>query len=153
MNTTELRAYLSERYPNAFKPKNAQKVPLKVGIRNDILAAHPELSKNEVNAALSDYTGGPKYLTHLQPGADRFDLGGAISGKVTDGEAAWAVKRLRQLEAKWRRERTEKWRRERADKSTNSKQRVNRENSNGLHRPVAAAAGTEVSPEVGSGNP
>jgi ProP effector len=88
MNTTELRAYLSERYPNAFKPKNAQKVPLKVGIRNDILAAHPELSKDEVNAALSDYTGGPKYLTHLQPGADRFDLGGAISGKVTDGEAA-----------------------------------------------------------------
>jgi ProP effector len=145
MNTTELRAYLSERYPNAFKPKNAQKVPLKVGIRNDILAAHPELSKDEVNAALSDYTGGPKYLTHLQPGADRFDLGGAISGKVTDGEAARAKKRLRQLEAKWRRER--------ADKRTNSKQRVNRENSNGLHRPVAAAAGTEVSSEVGSGHP
>jgi ProP effector len=102
MKSFELRQLLAERYPNAFKPKGAQKLPLKIGIHNEIVAANPELTAEEVRAGLADYTGGPKYLEHLLPGAVRIGLDGSPAGTVTEREANWARIRLKHLRATWR---------------------------------------------------
>lgn len=99
------RAELVERFPLAFAGKGEQKRPLKIGIREDIKAAWPEVSDDDLGRALMDYTGGFKYLRNVAAGQARLDLDGQPCGIVTEGEAIHAgvkVGKIHRLAAKRR---------------------------------------------------
>lgn len=96
----ETRKLLVEAFPAAFRHRGAEKIPLKVSIDKDILAAMPEMSGTRLRKALHDYTRGPTYLRNLVEGADRHNLDGSVAGKVTAREAAHAAYRLAKLNTK-----------------------------------------------------
>jgi sRNA-binding protein/ribosomal protein L7/L12 len=97
----EMRQFLVNNYPACFKPKGSWKLPLKVGIHDDILARHTWLTMDEIKAGLKDYTDGPKYLTRCVDGADRFDLDGQPVSKVTLRQEQHSRARLDRLRAEW----------------------------------------------------
>jgi ProP effector len=83
------REVLVSLFPEAFRPKGAIKVPLKLGIHLDLLT-RTDLAFWRVRCALIDYTSGYKYLTQIVEGAPRIDLDGNPAGAVTAKEAAHA---------------------------------------------------------------
>jgi ProP effector len=93
-----LRVYLLRRFPNAFMPFKAPKIPLKLGIRKDIRLAEPTIGWNQLQLALEDYCNGRTYLRALVPGAPRIDLLGDVVGVVTAEEARRAAYQLQMLE-------------------------------------------------------
>lgn len=93
-----IRAELVERFPKAFCPKGAQKVPLKIGINRDIKAAWPEVSSKHLRMAMFDYTRGFKYVANMKAGAERIDLDGQPAGAVSDDDAADAAEKLVKLQ-------------------------------------------------------
>ena len=88
------RELLAERFPACFKPKGAMKLPLKIGIYHDVLAALPEVGRHRLHDAFADYTNGPKYLTQIVEGAVRVALDGSPAGLVTAKEAEHARIRM-----------------------------------------------------------
>jgi ribosomal protein L7/L12 len=101
----QIRALLVDRWPYCFKPKGTVKLPLKIGIHDDILARWPDLwgpiTMPEIKAALADYTDGPLYLNSCSPDAARYDLDGWVTGTVTLGNHCHSARRLKALAAKW----------------------------------------------------
>ena len=85
---------LAGKYPAVFVLLESKRKPLKLGIRDDVIAALPELKPNHVGTALHAYTGTPGYLMRVVEGAERIGLDGQAVGVVTAGEAAHAVKLL-----------------------------------------------------------
>lgn len=85
------RRILAERFPKAFMPTGAVKIPLKVGVKEDILAASPDLTRGQVTKALRDYCRGEKYLRAMVVGARRIGLDGADAGFVSSDEARGAA--------------------------------------------------------------
>lgn len=88
------RAVLVERWPRCFKPKGAPKLPLKVGIVDDIQREMPEIGYRRLLHALTDYTGGATYLRAIVVGGERIDLNGEPAGIVTRSDADHALARL-----------------------------------------------------------
>ncbi|QND55664.1 ProQ/FINO family protein [Mesorhizobium huakuii] len=83
-------------YPLAFDRKNAR--PLKIGIREDMLAAgHGAV---EVSVGLGWYTRRQNYGKRQIEGAVRVDLAGQPAGTVTAAQAAHAAKALVRRAAK-----------------------------------------------------
>jgi ProP effector len=83
---------LQKRFPNVFPKNPAPKLPLKVGIFED-LAVHAKdlsLSETELRDAIKTWCRGSRYWKCLVEGAARVDLTGAEAGKVTAQEAAGA---------------------------------------------------------------
>ena len=79
---------LRQRFPAAFARLSARKRrPLKIGIRDDIIAAVPEIDAAEIGRAVRLYTGGR--VEHCVAGAQRIGLGGEPAGIVTADEARW----------------------------------------------------------------
>ncbi|CAN7343229.1 MULTISPECIES: ProQ/FinO family protein [Paraburkholderia] len=83
---------LQKHFPNAFPKNPAPKLPLKVGIFEDLVAHAKELSLNEAELrdAIKTWCRGSRYWKCLVEGAARVDLTGAEAGKVTAQEAAGA---------------------------------------------------------------
>lgn len=96
----ETRALLVERFPRTFMPKGARKIPLKVGIYQDLRAAAPDISSRRLTLALHDYTSGRTYLRALIAGAHRLDLEGWPTGTVSTDESIQAAKSLREIDAR-----------------------------------------------------
>ncbi|GAB4071708.1 ProQ/FinO family protein [Ancylobacter sonchi] len=90
-----VRDILAERFPRCFMPKGEPKLPLKIGIYNDIKAAAPDIGGRRLFLALRDYTTGGTYLAAMREGADRIGLDGWPDGKVSAEQAADAQRRLR----------------------------------------------------------
>ena len=68
--------------------------PLKIGIRNDVIARHPELQPGLIARALRTYTRSVGYLKTLKAGAVRIDLEGNPVGTVTaadEADAEWKI--------------------------------------------------------------
>jgi ProP effector len=84
-----LREKLVEMFPDCFKPLGQSVVPLKVGIHRDVLAALPDISRNDLKLMLGTYVRAEGYRQGLVEGAVRFDLAGNPSGAVTAQEARW----------------------------------------------------------------
>lgn len=101
MIATATRALLVERFPAAFMPPHTDKRPLAVGIYKAIRAACPDIPCRDLNFAMRDYTGGPKYLRALIVGADRIGLDGAPVAQVSETQATHAAARLAALKARW----------------------------------------------------
>jgi sRNA-binding protein len=83
-------AQLAELYPNCFRQPGQ---PLKIGIRNDVVARHPELQPGLIASALRTYTRSVGYLKTLKAGAVRIDLEGNPVGTVTAADEADAERR------------------------------------------------------------
>lgn len=94
----DIRAVLVERFPKCFMAAKKAKLPLKLGIRDDILAACPDLQVGDVKIFLEEYCQyGPRYLAAIVEGADRVALDGSVDGAVTADQARRAKERLEEL--------------------------------------------------------
>jgi ProP effector len=83
---------LQKRFPAAFPKKPEPKLPLKVGIFEDLLP-HAEqlgLSEAEIREAIATWCRGSRYWTCLTDGAARVDLNGAPAGVVNARDVAFA---------------------------------------------------------------
>ena len=76
---------LAERWPACFFVYEQHRRPLKIGIRDDILAALDEIavSKRGLRRAMRSYVGNEVYCSRLVVGAVRIDLDGQPAGIVT----------------------------------------------------------------------
>lgn len=83
---------LQKRFPNAFPKNPAPKLPLKVGIFEDLAAHATELalSEAELRDAIKTWCRGSRYWACLVEGAARVDLAGGEAGSVSATEAAGA---------------------------------------------------------------
>ncbi|CAB3780212.1 RNA chaperone ProQ [Paraburkholderia ultramafica] len=83
---------LQKRFPIAFPKNPAPKLPLKVGIFEDLVVHAKELSLSEAELrdAIKTWCRGSRYWKCLVEGAARVDLTGAEAGLVTAQEAAGA---------------------------------------------------------------
>lgn len=82
---------LTERFPQAFDPKNPK--PLKLGIRDDLAALAPEVDLG----VLGPWCGRPRYLKALIAGESRVDLDGNPVWEPTQAERDDAAARLKAL--------------------------------------------------------
>jgi len=87
-------AMLIETYPQAFSRTNIR--PLKIGIQDD-LVADEKIAKNKIKRALASYVRSPNYFRAMKLDADRIDLKGESSGKVTETEAEYAKTQLKEF--------------------------------------------------------
>ena len=88
----QLVSELSELWPQCFSVYERRRKPLKVGVRDDLVAYGYDV--RVIGAALRYYTASSGYLYTLKPGAMRVDLDGKPAGVVGDNEAAFAKEQL-----------------------------------------------------------
>jgi ProP effector len=88
---------LQKKFPRAFPKNPAPKVPLKVGIFEDLLIQATELglAAPELRDAIKTWCRGSRYWTCLAEGAARVDLSGGEAGRVSPQDAV----RAKSLEA------------------------------------------------------
>lgn len=79
----KLRAEMVQKFPAIFSKKGGVKMPLKIGISQDIIDTCPDIKPWKVKAFLNDYTHGPRYLLALATGGARYALDGTPCGEVT----------------------------------------------------------------------
>jgi len=80
---------LQKRFPKAFPKNPAPKVPLKIGIFEDLLTHAKELSltESDLRNAVRTWCRGARYWACLAEGAPRVDLAGQEAGSVTEADA------------------------------------------------------------------
>lgn len=100
-------ALLAATWPATFSIYERKRRPLKIGIRDEILAAiGGTIELEELTAALRRYTGNTCYLRAMfigAPGIPRIGLDGQPCGEVTPEQAATAAARLASYAAARRR--------------------------------------------------
>jgi ProP effector len=74
---------LAELFPHCFFGQTHLRRPLKIGIRDDIFARHPELQTGRIRSALRTYAQNVSYWVLLTAGTPRVDLDGNVAGEVT----------------------------------------------------------------------
>ena len=72
---------LADLYPHCFDRMNRR--PLKVGICEEIIAQHPEMSRHRIKRLLKEYTQHELYWSTLKAGTPRIGLDGNVAGEVT----------------------------------------------------------------------
>jgi ProP effector len=90
--TSPLKAIelLAERFPKTFFVYENHRRPLKIGIRQDLVALGI-LSRTAIKAALRAYCSNRVYRSRLLAGAVRIGLNGESAGTVTEAQA-WPPK-------------------------------------------------------------
>jgi ProP effector len=96
----EILTMLAARWPRAFALLEADRRPLKLGIRDDITAVLGADAPPRLRQVLAWYCNAVGYLRRCLPGATRRDLDGESAGEVTADEAANARYKLDQRTAK-----------------------------------------------------
>ncbi|APR39581.1 ProQ/FinO family protein [Paraburkholderia sp. SOS3] len=83
---------LQKRFPAAFPKKPAPKLPLKIGILEDLLPHAQELALNEaeIREAIATWCRGSRYWASLTEGAARVNLNGEPAGQVSPRDTAFA---------------------------------------------------------------
>ena len=89
------RRAMLKRWPNCFSGYMRPKMPLKVGIDKDILAADPELDTEIVKLVLRIYVTHETYREVMIEGAGRVDLDGNPAGVVTKSQAELSAMKLK----------------------------------------------------------
>lgn len=91
---------LQRQFPKAFPKKPDAKVPLKLGIHQELLGQAEKLGlePEAITLAIKTWCQGSRYWACMTDGAERIDLAGEASGAVTAPEA----QRARQLERRQR---------------------------------------------------
>jgi sRNA-binding protein len=91
---------LAERFPKAFFLYERKRVPLKVGIRNDLTAVLGDaIEPKLLNVALRHYLVNIGYQFALKAGRPRYDLDGNVAGQVCAQEAEYALRAIAGLKA------------------------------------------------------
>ncbi|BDB24131.1 hypothetical protein Tamer19_70590 [Cupriavidus sp. TA19] len=82
-------ARLQKRFPTVFPKSPAPKVPLKVGIFQDMVqhAQELKLTEAELRDAIRTWCRGARYWNCMVEGAARLDLAGEAVGQVTEADA------------------------------------------------------------------
>lgn len=93
-----LRLLFVQKFPKTFMPSGVPKIPLKIGIFEDLCAALSWFPKRAIGAALDDYKSGTTYLQILVEGAVRVDLEGFPAGIVSVNDAKRARAALRRVD-------------------------------------------------------
>ena len=85
---------LQKRFPKTFPKNPSPKLPLKIGIFEDLLAHATELalSETELRAAIKIWCRGSRYWTSMVEGAIRVDLSGEEAGRVSPEDGVRATK-------------------------------------------------------------
>jgi hypothetical protein len=97
---TDLQARLIANYPGLFVEKWQAHKPLKGGIREDLLAAHPDIDVELLSRFLAFYVLRRQYcLAVLEPDARRHDLAGKPVEPIDDRARAHARAQLAHLDA------------------------------------------------------
>ncbi len=88
-------ATLAEKWPHIFSPE-ATTIPLKIRVREDIIAATPEYGAKKIRRVLKHYFNivRGEYLRALAAGGPRFDLNGNECGVITEKEQGIARAQL-----------------------------------------------------------
>jgi ProP effector len=82
---------LAEKWPCCFSIPESRRRPLKLGIREDVLAAlGGAIPAGKVSAALRWYVSSPEHQRRLVHGAWRVDLNGRPAGTVSQEDEAHA---------------------------------------------------------------
>lgn len=104
----QTRAVLLKRFPLAFKPFGDLKAPFKIGIRDDVAAAAPELPPYLIDAAIRDYASGRTYhQVAAVAGTPRIDLAGQPVGEVTADQAGFHARHFARISANKERRRAQ----------------------------------------------
>jgi sRNA-binding protein len=82
---------LRAKFPDCFA---GSRQPLKLKVREDIIASAPEIDPVNVGRALKLYTSHVAYLSQVIEGADRIGIDGKPAGAVTEAEAKHAAELL-----------------------------------------------------------
>ena len=90
------RRELVKRFPDCFIEKGLPKIPLKVGIFDDLMAVASDIPEAWLRIALCDYTYGPTYLRALLFGASRIDLAGRVVSSVSAIAEEGAIEKMKQ---------------------------------------------------------
>jgi sRNA-binding protein len=72
---------LADLYPHCFDRPNRR--PLKVGVCEEVIAQHSELSRHRIKRLLKEYTQHELYWSTLKAGTPRIGLDGNVAGEVT----------------------------------------------------------------------
>jgi ProP effector len=104
---------LMEAYPKTFDRKNVR--PLKIGIQEDLIADE-KVAKNKIKRALASYVRALNYYRSLREDADRIDITGEASGKVTKEESEHAKQKLKEINKERQEKRQEQEREDRMSK-------------------------------------
>jgi len=88
------------RFPKAFFPLGQDCKPLKIGVRDDLIALGEGIDTKRISHFFRAYCKAGRYLCALKAAAQRVDLDGRPVGEVTAEEAESAVKELRDLKAR-----------------------------------------------------
>ena len=83
---------LEQLFPRCFFIFDQRRRPLKLGIYNDVSKAAPTFDPVELSIALKRYVGSPCYLARTRVGEARIDLDGNAAGSVTEHEAEYAAR-------------------------------------------------------------
>jgi len=85
-------ARLQKHFPKAIPKTPAPKVPLKIGILDDLLARSKDIGASEIDLknALQTWCKTRRYLVSTKVGAQRVDLDGNMCGEVQAHEATHA---------------------------------------------------------------
>lgn len=97
---------LQKLFPKAFPKNPAPKVPLKIGVHQDLLAQSQgiKIPEADLKEAIKTWCWGARYWACVVEGVERVDLGGNAVGTVTANEASQA----RNLESRRNRQRSKK---------------------------------------------
>jgi ProP effector len=87
-------------YPHCFAAEGAEKHPLKIGIRHDILAEMTAMQPKMLRAALTQYVSDKMYRAACIEGAKRIGKDGHPAGFVTKEQTAHAAGKKRQHKEK-----------------------------------------------------
>lgn len=86
---------LRQRWPDTFPRLSARtRRPLKIGIRDDVIAALPDIPPAQISLALGIYVNSAPYLYVCTEGEGRIDLNGQSVGVVSADEALHARAKL-----------------------------------------------------------
>ena len=83
---------LAELYPRCFSRTNRR--PLKIGVCEEVISQHPEMSRHRIKRLLKTYTQSPDYWSTLTAGAPRIDLAGNVAGEVTAADEEDAKRKI-----------------------------------------------------------
>lgn len=72
-------------------PDGQVKRPLKIGIRDDLFAACPDIAKGQIVLFLRCYTRGDRYLFAVIDRRPRVDLAGNQSGEIDDNSVKFSL--------------------------------------------------------------
>lgn len=138
-----MHAQLHELYPAVFTDGTTPPVPLKVGIRQDLLDAHHGLfSQQLLSRFLATWSGRPEYRAVLIEHADRYDLGGEPCGIVTAEHVALGRAAATKLDS------------EKTNKAVSSAGRITGRAHNSAAPEVRSARTTAAAkPSMGRGRP